>query len=203
LLLSINEAVLKPLFPETHNLVSDWYVFNHYLLLTVFGFVLASTTNAWDWIAKQRRQSLALTCVIFVSAYALFKLQIIHRDTPIDALIANVFTWSAILAMLGYGKIYLTKSNRFIDWARDASYPIYILHQTFIVALAYYIVQQPWTAWSKFWLIWSATLVFCVVTYQLAVRRFAITRLLFGMKTGTKTQSPTTPKTMPLTKAST
>ena len=26
--LGINEALLKPLFPESHNLVSDWYIFN-------------------------------------------------------------------------------------------------------------------------------------------------------------------------------
>ena len=40
--LGLNEAVLKPLFPETHNLVHDWYIFIHYLLLTVYGFALAS-----------------------------------------------------------------------------------------------------------------------------------------------------------------
>jgi len=44
--LGINEALLKPLFPETHNLVHDWYVFIHYLLLTVYGFVLASSPVA-------------------------------------------------------------------------------------------------------------------------------------------------------------
>ncbi len=28
----LNEAILKPLFPQTHNLTSDWYTFNHYSL---------------------------------------------------------------------------------------------------------------------------------------------------------------------------
>ena len=51
--LGINEALLKPLFPETHNLVSDWYIFNHYLLLTLYGFVLASMPGAWDWLARR------------------------------------------------------------------------------------------------------------------------------------------------------
>jgi len=40
--LGINEALLKPLFPESHNLIHDWYIFIHYLLLTIYGFVLAS-----------------------------------------------------------------------------------------------------------------------------------------------------------------
>ena len=33
-----------------HNLVHDWYIFIHYLLLTVYGFLLASMPGAWDWI---------------------------------------------------------------------------------------------------------------------------------------------------------
>ena len=56
--LGLNEALLKPLFPETHNLVSDWYIFNHYLLLTLYGFVLASMPGIWDWLAQFRRTAL-------------------------------------------------------------------------------------------------------------------------------------------------
>ena len=40
-LIGANEALLKPLFPQTHNLVHDWYLFNHYLLFTVCGIYLA------------------------------------------------------------------------------------------------------------------------------------------------------------------
>lgn len=60
--LAANEALLKPIFPETHNLVNDWYVFNHYLLLTVFGFILASLQNGWDWLAVHRRRALVAAC---------------------------------------------------------------------------------------------------------------------------------------------
>ncbi len=30
--LSVNEALLRPHFPEPHHLVADWYLFGHYLL---------------------------------------------------------------------------------------------------------------------------------------------------------------------------
>src|SRR6187455_3257230 len=39
--LGVNEALLKPRFPETHNLVGDWYIFNHYLLFTLYGVGIA------------------------------------------------------------------------------------------------------------------------------------------------------------------
>ena len=71
--LGLNEALLKPLFPETHNLVSDWYIFNHYLLLTVYGCVLASMRDAWDWLATRRQLSLGITLVVFGIAMLLFE----------------------------------------------------------------------------------------------------------------------------------
>ena len=64
--LGINEALLKPLFPESHNLIHDWYIFIHYLLLTIYGFVLASMPGAWDWFAKHRRWSLALGLTVLL-----------------------------------------------------------------------------------------------------------------------------------------
>jgi glucan biosynthesis protein C len=76
-----------------------------------------------------------------------------------------------------------------LRWARDASYPIYILHQTVIIAIGYWIIQQPWTPASKYVLVLTATLAICIVLYQ-GIRRFALTRLLFGMKAQTKVSEP-------------
>jgi surface polysaccharide O-acyltransferase-like enzyme len=45
--LVLNEALLKPLYPESHKLIGDWYIFNHYFLLTLYGCLLASMRDAW------------------------------------------------------------------------------------------------------------------------------------------------------------
>jgi glucans biosynthesis protein C len=180
--MGINEALLKPLFPEAHNLVADWYVFNHYLLLTVYGFLIASMDGAWDWIATQRRKALAVAVSTIVVLVPLIKLGIFKQDTALDSVIANAFTWISILAMLGYGRVHLSFENALIRWARDASYPIYILHQTLIIAIGYFVIQQPWSAGLKYWIVLIGTLISCVAIYELCVRRFAITRVIFGMK---------------------
>jgi len=181
--LGINEALLKPLFPESHNLVSDWYVFNHYLLLTIYGFLLASVQGAWDWFAKRRHWSLALGLTVLLGLLALFEAGVFHHDTPADAVFANIFTWSCLLAFLGYGRQHLSFGNRLLTWARDAGYPIYILHQTVIIMIAFKVIQQPWGAWTKYWVVLGATLVTCVLLYQYLLRRFALTRVIFGIKT--------------------
>lgn len=189
--LGINEALLKPLFPEAHNLVADWYLFNHYLLLTLYGFVLASMPGVWRWIASQRHRLAVAGVAIYVIATILFGHEVIHRDTPVDAFVATAFTWACVLAFIGYGYRHLSFCNPLLRWARDASYPIYILHQTIIVAIGYYVVQSSWSPWVKYWTVLIATLVSCVAIYEFIVRRFAITHLIFGMKPQRRVPVPT------------
>lgn len=180
--LSINEAVLKPLFPESHNLVSDWYIFNHYLLLTLYGLALARMEGAWDWLMRMRHRTFVATALLFAGAMVGFETGLIDRDTPADAFIANFFTWWTVMAFLGYGRRHLSFSNKLLRWSRDASYPIYILHQTVIVAIGYYVIQMQWSPWTKYWVVLVGTVISCVLIYQLIVQRFAVTRVLFGMK---------------------
>lgn len=180
--LAINEAALKPLFPEAHTLLNDWYTFDHYLFLTAFGYLLASTAGSWQWFAERRHRFALAGVSVYVVATVLFELGVIHRDTPVDAFVGNVFTWLWVMGFLGYGYRHLSFSNPLLRWARDASYPIYILHQTIIVAIGYYVIQAPWSPWTKYWTVLFATLVSCCLLYELVVRRFGVTRFAFGMK---------------------
>ena len=180
--IALSEAILRPLFPQTMALVSDWYTFTHYLLFTLFGFLLASLRGCWEWLAAQRRRALVTSVTVLIVALGSFELGILERDTAGDAIVANLFTWSAVLAFLGYGRRYLSYDNAPLRWARDASYPIYILHQTVIVAFGYFVIQQTWAPWMKYWVVLAATLVSCVMIYELIIRRFVLTRLIFGMK---------------------
>ena len=183
--LALNEAILKPLYPESHKLIGDWYIFNHYLMLTLYGCLLASMRQVWDWFAMRRQLALGVTLVVFGVAMLLIKTGVIERNTPADALVANVFTWTALMAFIGYGRRYLSFSNPLLRWARDASYPIYILHQTVIVSIGYWVIQQPWNPWAKFALVALGTIAICVALYE-GIRRFGLTRLLFGMKASEK-----------------
>jgi peptidoglycan/LPS O-acetylase OafA/YrhL len=180
--LALNEALLKPLFPESHNLVSDWYIFNHYLMLTLFGFVLASMQSSWDWLALQRRYALGLAGAVLVAALTLFETGAMQRDTAADAFVANVFTWLCLMAFLGYGRRHLSFSNALLRWSREASYPVYILHQTVIVVVGYFVVQQPWHAWTKYGVVLGLTILSCVLLYEALIRRSALLRVMFGMK---------------------
>lgn len=180
--LGANEALLRPLFPETHNLVSDWYVFNHYLLLTACGALIASLPGGWRWLSEHRRRSLIAGLAVFGAVLVLFGTGAIRHGSTADAFVANILTWFWVMVFVGYGYRYLSFANGLLRWAREASYPVYILHQTVIVAIGYYVIQAPWAPWTKYFAILALTMVACFALYEGCIRRFEPLRFAFGMK---------------------
>jgi glucans biosynthesis protein C len=180
--LGINEVLLKQQFPESHNLVSDWYIFNHYLLLTAYGYVMASMPGAWKWLSEVRGWSLITGLAAFFLLISLFNAGVIQHGSIVDGIGANIFTWLWVMVFLGYGYRYLSFVNPLLLWARDASYPVYIMHQTIIVMIGYYVIQYPWTPWTKYVVILILSMIACLVLYEGCVRRFSALRLAFGMK---------------------
>ena len=71
-----------------------------------------------------------------------------------------------------------------LDYLNQAVYPFYILHQTVIVVLVYYIVQtQNESILSKYVYTVGMTLFVTMGIYHsLLIRPYALTRFLFGMK---------------------
>lgn len=119
--------------------------------------------------------------MVLAGGLAIFELRIAARDTAFDALLASVFTWLSVLAFLGYGRRYLSFENGLLRWTREASYPVYILHQTLIVALAYVLIPLSWEPWIKYWTILVATLLGSMLLFEI-LRRFTLSRVAFGMK---------------------
>ena len=95
--------------------------------------------------------------------------------------LAMLAAWLMMVGLLGCGKRYLDRTAPASSYLAEASYPVYILHQTVIVIAAFYVVGLP----AAEPLQWLTLLVVSVVsTYALyeVVRRFAPARFLFGMR---------------------
>jgi len=72
--------------------------------------------------------------------------------------------------------------SRLAAYGREAQLPYYVLHQTPIIAIGYYVVGWNWPAVAKFWIIYLGSLAITLLVYELLVRRIGIMRVLFGMK---------------------
>jgi glucans biosynthesis protein C len=76
--------------------------------------------------------------------------------------------------------------------ANDAVLPFYVLHETVIVVVAYFILTWPIGAGAQYLLISLTSLAATLLLYDLGVRRTSLTRYLFGLKpTGSALRSPT------------
>jgi len=89
--------------------------------------------------------------------------------------------WLSIVGLIGFGRAYLDAPSPTLTYLSEASYPLYILHQTLIVTIGFYLVMiVPWPAlgWP---LLIAASAAVTFAAYEV-VRRFGALRFLFGMR---------------------
>ena len=92
----------------------------------------------------------------------------------------NAWVW--IVAILSFGKKYLSFSNNVLQYAKEAVLPFYILHQTVILLIGFHVVRWDAGVMTKYVLIGTTSFVVIVGLYDLLVRRTNVTRFLFGMR---------------------
>ena len=90
--------------------------------------------------------------------------------------------WGLVIAWLGLAQRYLTFTNNFLKYAVEAALPVYILHQTVIVGVAFYAVQWHIPMLAKYVIVLAASLGITAAVYELIVKRFSPMRLMFGMR---------------------
>jgi len=90
--------------------------------------------------------------------------------------------WCWIVAILSYGRRYLSFSNRFLNYASETVLPFYIWHQTVIVVIGFYVVRWHASILAKYIVISTASLVSIIVLCEVLVKRTNVTRFLFGMR---------------------
>lgn len=176
-------------FPTTNALIDDWYKHSIYLTLFLFGYLASSIDEIWEAIVAKRRFSLivglgsGMFLMFFIWGENFDQL---YENYSWFAYVYGVFKWLGIvpwlLAILGYGKKFLNKPSNALTYANDSVYPLFILHQSVELVFAYYIVQLDMGVLPKFILLVGATFGISLLLYEFTIKRFNITRILFGMK---------------------
>lgn len=190
---------LEPSFETNHGLVADWHSHATYFSIFLLGFVLLSSPQVLDFLQQRRKVSLWLGVLLVTAMYVFFWFP--NREVPgfgwmprtdqapaydwafwTYRSLKALNSWCWILAICGYALHYLNFTNRFLRYANEAVYPFYILHQSVMLPLGYWVIGQPWGLNTKFWFIAAGMLLISWALYEGVVRRTALTRLLFGLK---------------------
>lgn len=191
LLIFLSQGILRPFFPEeTHDFIHDWAYFTQYFSFFAFGMIAYSSPRLWQAIGDNRKALLwgtFIALIPFYTCYFNFRGFFVLPWTPDTAelvfdIIAIFVGWFTVITIIAYGQHHLNRPHPWLKYFNEGLYPFYILHQTVIIAIGYYICQLPWGIALKFWVVSALTLTSCVVFYLLIIRPFGITRLLFGLK---------------------
>ena len=94
----------------------------------------------------------------------------------------GLWSWSWVLAILGFGTKHLNFNRPFLSYANEAVLPFYILHHPVLLSVGYFIVRWAIPDAVKFVAIDVISFVIIMVLYEFVVRRFNAIRFLFGVK---------------------
>ena len=152
-----------------------------YLLFFIYGYLIFSNVQIQATIKKY--STAALVAALVSTAGVMYSQFVIQpaSDTMLWAL-RSLCAWCWIITILGFGSRFLNFNNRFLGYANEAVLPFYILHQTVITIIGFYVIQWNLGIAPKYFAIAIASFIAIMVIYELLVRRINVLRFLFGMR---------------------
>lgn len=186
-------AALILKYPVTNALIGDWCMLIYWYLFVIVGYLVMCNQQLIESMVRNRRLSMliAFGSIIFINYIRWNDLRPSQslgknwQDNPITYLYLSVYpviAWSWIMMLVGYAKKYLDSPHPVHQYINQAIYPYYILHQTIIVVLAFYVVKTDESILTKYLFIVLVTLALCFFMYHILIMPYNFMRILFGMK---------------------
>jgi glucan biosynthesis protein C len=182
---------LVPLFDQTNDLIHDWAFHPYWFLFFFTGFLCIRYPELSESLEINRRLSAFIGIATFI-AINYFRWNNLEPwdnggwkhtlDNYLLLSLRPVSAWFWVLALIGYGKKYLNRPHRSLQYINEIIYPFYILHQTIIVIIAYYVLQTTDTILLKYLFIVLSTFAVSMFLIHFVIRPVKFLRFVFGMK---------------------
>ena len=185
--LGIIRVALLSHFPTTHGLVDDWYNHATYLPLFILGAMLGRSSDVWQRFDDARWTAFGFAWACWGALIVFFSLpESVTLHPAIDhwrmlmRVVYMLCAWSAIVAVCGFARRHLNRDNASRAYLTEAVFPVYILHQTLIVAIAHLIKPAKVAPGPEGLILIVMTLTISFGVFEL-VRRVKLLRPLFGL----------------------
>lgn len=184
--LMIVSGLLFPGARETHALVGDWVAHATYFPMFVLGFAMAGSERVIATFARWWKVTAALAVLAYLVVAGVQVTFAEYRVTPrpfgtIFSLARGVEGWMAIAALIGIAENFWNRDHRWRPMLTEAVFPFYIIHQTIIVVVAYWLLLARLPLALDFLIMVAATVAGCWAFY-LGGRRIAWLRPLIGLR---------------------
>jgi peptidoglycan/LPS O-acetylase OafA/YrhL len=153
-----------------------------YLAIFIVGFVLGVGREAPRAMERHRVPGLVVAILTLAVGYVLVKKYHLRESSVTFAVLRGLLCWAPLIAIGGFASRHLRFSNGFLRYANEAVLPFYILHQTVILTIGFYVLRLDTSLWVEYLLIATSSFVVIMAIYELLIRRINLLRFLFGMK---------------------
>ncbi len=183
-LIIVNIAAVPPffVFPSGYG---GWKL-PAYLVLFITGYVMASSPQFEESIEKNRVPALFLGIMTSLLVFALATIVLsdpsaMERYYVPVSIVWALNGWCWVTAILGFGRKHLSFDHKYLKVSNELVLPFYVLHQSVIVAIAFYVVRFNLIVIEKYFLIVLASFSI-IVALLYPISRINLLRFLFGMK---------------------
>jgi glucan biosynthesis protein C len=151
-----------------------------YIVWFLLGYLIGRDFRLQEALVRARHVTLSVALIGVTAGFA-----IVIGDTDFgyvgNRVVRIAVAWGGVAAILGYAALHL---NRDVFWRRSVNegiLPFYILHQSVIVLVAYFVVRWQMAPLVKFAIIVPVSLTIILALYCLIVRPLDPLRFLFGL----------------------
>lgn len=163
-------AALPPGWTETHAFAGDWSAHACYLFAFLFGYALRGSERLHHAIAANWRIAAALAILGWLTLAAIEYAY--PGNTPAPRATMHIFqvaraveSWAAIVALISIADRYWNVDHPLRPMLAEAVFPFYIIHQTIIVVVGYWLLASGLGLSARFLILLVATIGGCWLFY--------------------------------------
>ncbi len=173
---------LSAWYPTTHALVDDWGNHAHRLTIFMLGYFVAKHDGFWRGIERLLPVA-AVTWIVLWSIWIFERLPDAVRSFAgeLYSVIEILYAWTSIVVVLGLAQRYLAFDRPLLRYLTGAVFCYYILHQTIIIAVGYWLTPLQLGVWPEFLIVLGATVAGCIIGYEV-LKRLPYIQRIFGIQ---------------------
>ena len=184
---------VAPGWSDNHTFVNDWSAHLSYFAAFLFGVLLRRSERVRETVARWWKVA-GITAILgwaYISwaeitypgmvpmPHSLGLLYRISRATE---------AWGAIVGLVGLAERQWNRDSKWRPMLAEAVFPFYIIHQTVIIVIGYWLLTTPTTGLERFLILVAATFAGCWAFYLIG-RSIDPVRPLIGLKRRTNAKA--------------
>jgi len=193
----LSDAVLRPVFGRTDMLIDD--PAGHVRAIPAFfiGLMLARSGRFWLQLRTARTWLGPLALALLAAALAATAGESLsgHAQAPwITGVADGLYGAAAVLAILALSQRLLNHDSPQLRYLSDAIMPVYLMHEPMIVASGLVVMHAGLPLWIEYPAILASAALVPLAIYHVAIRRFGLLRIVFGLKADRVARTPASPR---------